>query len=118
MLVLQRKQHEEVIIGDAIIVRVVDIRGDKVRLGFEAPKEMPVHRREVWEAIQAEIAYQNRRDEAPTEVLTEEASAEWIDQLTLPLLVVGESGGSSSSNETSAVEGSTASAAGTQYDPA
>jgi len=52
MLVLSRKRDEDLIIGDGIVVRVIDIRGDKVRLGVIAPKEVPVHRREVYEAIQ------------------------------------------------------------------
>lgn len=51
MLVLSRKKNETIIIGDGIIVTVVEIRGDKVRLGIEAPKDVPVHRREVYEAI-------------------------------------------------------------------
>lgn len=51
MLVLSRGRSEEIIIGDNIRIMVVDIRGDKVRLGVEAPKEVPVHRREVYDAI-------------------------------------------------------------------
>lgn len=51
MLVLTRKKNETVMIGDDIRVVVVEIRGDKVRLGFEAPPEVPVHRQEVYEAI-------------------------------------------------------------------
>jgi carbon storage regulator len=54
MLVLSRNRDEQIVIGDTIIVTIVDIRGDKVRLGVEAPKEVPVHRREVYEAIQRE----------------------------------------------------------------
>ncbi len=54
MLVLSRQRDESIIIGDNIVITVVDIRGDKVRLGIEAPKEVPVHRREVYEAIQRE----------------------------------------------------------------
>ena len=54
MLVLSRKKNESIVIDDRIIVTVVEIRGDKVRLGIEAPKEVPVHRREVYEAIQVE----------------------------------------------------------------
>lgn len=54
MLVLSRLIDEEIIIGDGIRIVVVDIRGDKVRLGIQAPPEVPVHRREVWEAIQRE----------------------------------------------------------------
>lgn len=52
MLVLSRKKNESIIINDHITVTVVEIRGDKVRLGIEAPKDVTVHRREVYEAIQ------------------------------------------------------------------
>lgn len=52
MLVLSRKKNESIIINDNIVVTVVEIRGDKVRLGIEAPKDVSVHRREVYEAIQ------------------------------------------------------------------
>jgi carbon storage regulator len=52
MLVLSRKKNEAIIINNDIKIIVVEIRGDKVRLGIEAPKEVPVHRQEVWEAIQ------------------------------------------------------------------
>lgn len=51
MLVLSRKKGERVVINNNIIVEVIEVRGDKVRLGIEAPKEMPVHRQEVWVAI-------------------------------------------------------------------
>ncbi len=51
MLVLSRKKDESIVINDSIIVTVVEIRRDKVRLGFEAPKDVPIHRREVYEAI-------------------------------------------------------------------
>ena len=51
MLVLSRKKDEKIVIGDSITLMVIEIRGDKVRLGVEAPKEVPVHRREVYEAI-------------------------------------------------------------------
>ncbi len=54
MLVLSRQRDESIIIGDNIVVTVVDVRGDKVRLGIEAPTEIPVHRREVYDAIQRE----------------------------------------------------------------
>ncbi len=54
MLVLSRKRDETIMIGDEIEITVVDIRGDKVRLGITAPKSVPVHRKEVYEAIQRE----------------------------------------------------------------
>ena len=56
MLVLSRKKDEKIIIGDNIKVMIIEIRGDKVRLGIDAPKEIPVHREEVYEAIQRENA--------------------------------------------------------------
>jgi len=51
MLVLSRKKNESIVINNDITIVVVEIRGDKVRLGVEAPKEVPVHRQEVYEAI-------------------------------------------------------------------
>ena len=56
MLVLSRKRDERIMIGDDISLLVVDIRGDKVRLGIEAPSDVTVHRKEVYEAIQREQA--------------------------------------------------------------
>ena len=54
MLVLSRKKDEKIIIGDNITIMVIEIRGDKVRLGIDAPREVTVHRQEVYEAIQRE----------------------------------------------------------------
>ncbi len=54
MLVLSRHRDESIMIGDDVVVTIVDIRGDKVRLGIEAPAAIPVHRQEVYEAIQRE----------------------------------------------------------------
>ena len=51
MLVLSRKKNESIIINDDITIVVVEIRGDKVRLGVDAPKDVPVHRMEVYDAI-------------------------------------------------------------------
>jgi carbon storage regulator len=61
MLVLSRQRDESIVIGDNIVITIVDIRGDKVRLGIEAPGEVPVHRQEVFEAIQRE----NRKPATP-----------------------------------------------------
>ncbi len=63
MLVLSRKKGESIIINDNIVVTVVDIRGDKVRLGFEAPKDVPIHRKEVYDAIKRSEAASNARQE-------------------------------------------------------
>jgi carbon storage regulator len=54
MLVLSRKKNESIVINNDITVTVVEIRGDKVRLGIVAPKEVPVHRQEVYDAIHAQ----------------------------------------------------------------
>ena len=54
MLVLSRQKDESIMIGDDVEITIVDVRGDKVRLGITAPKEIPVHRMEVYEAIQRE----------------------------------------------------------------
>ena len=51
MLVLSRKKSESVVINDDIVITVVEVRGDKVRLGIQAPREIPVHRKEVLDAI-------------------------------------------------------------------
>ncbi|MBN2212029.1 MAG: carbon storage regulator CsrA [Sedimentisphaerales bacterium] len=54
MLVLSRQKDQTIMIGDTIEITIVDIRGDKVRLGITAPSYIPVHRKEVYEAIQRE----------------------------------------------------------------
>ncbi len=50
MLVLSRKRNEQVVIDDQIVVTVVEVRGDKVRLGIQAPRDVPIHRKEVQDA--------------------------------------------------------------------
>lgn len=54
MLVLSRQRDQSIMIGENIVITIVDIRGDKVRLGIDAPIEIPVHRQEVFDAIQRE----------------------------------------------------------------
>ncbi len=71
MLVLSRKKNESIVINNDITIVVVEIRGDKVRLGVEAPREVPVHRREVYEAIQ-----RNQRDDAEVESTENESEEE------------------------------------------
>ncbi len=61
MLVLSRQRDESIMIGDNVEIIIVDVRGDKVRLGITAPKEIPVHRREIYDAIQRE---KNQKKEA------------------------------------------------------
>ena len=58
MLVLSRKKDEKIVIGDNITLMVIEIRGDKVRLGIDAPRDVAVHREEVYEAIKREAEQQ------------------------------------------------------------
>ncbi len=62
MLVLSRKKNESIVINNNITIVVVEIRGDKVRLGVDAPKEIPVHRREVYDAIKKQEAKEEREE--------------------------------------------------------
>ncbi len=55
MLVLSRQRDQTIVIGDSIRVTIVDVRGDKVRIGIDAPRDVTVHREEVYEAIQREL---------------------------------------------------------------
>ena len=64
MLVLSRLRDESIIIGDNIVITIVDVRGDKVRLGIQAPKEIPVHRQEVYDAIQRENQRASEQNQA------------------------------------------------------
>ena len=76
MLVLSRSKDESIMIGDDIEITIIDVRGDKVRLGIVAPRSVAVHRKEVYEAIQREkeeliknmgedITEQNKKDNKP-----------------------------------------------------
>lgn len=56
MLVLSRQKDESIMVGDNVEITIVDVRGDKVRLGITAPREIAVHRKEVFEAIKREEA--------------------------------------------------------------
>lgn len=51
MLVLSRKMGESIVIDEKIVITVVEIRGDKVRLGIEAPRDVPIHRQEIYQAL-------------------------------------------------------------------
>ena len=66
MLVLSRHCGEDIRIGDDVVVRVVDIRGDKVRLGIMAPSHIPVHREEIYRAIKADREERERQFNSET----------------------------------------------------
>ena len=68
MLVLSRKKNESIVIGGTIVITVVEVRGDKVRLGIQAPTEIAVHRLEVYEAIQRDL-----QREAPEAEVSEDS---------------------------------------------
>ncbi|MFQ5705906.1 MAG: carbon storage regulator CsrA [bacterium] len=63
MLVLTRKLGETIVIGDDIVIKVVDIHGKQIRLGIEAPTEITIFRGEIYERILAEKAKSKQRDE-------------------------------------------------------
>lgn len=65
MLVLSRQRDESIMIGDDVEIIIVDVRGDKVRLGITAPKSVPVHRREIYDAIQREKADKKESEKQP-----------------------------------------------------
>jgi|DewCreStandDraft_4_1066084.scaffolds.fasta_scaffold62692_3 carbon storage regulator len=70
MLVLSRKKNESIVIDNRIVITVVEIRGDKVRLGITAPKEVPVFRQEILSAIQTSQASQAPVNNPPVVVPT------------------------------------------------
>ncbi len=75
MLVLSRQKNESIMIGDDVEVIIVDVRGDKVRLGITAPKAISVHRKEVYEAIQQEKAEGKQQDTPPAKPHIQKSSA-------------------------------------------
>ena len=69
MLVLSRHRNQQIVIGDDIVITVVEIRGDKVRLGIDAPPQVPVHRHEVWQALK-------QREQTPPTSTSEAAATD------------------------------------------
>ena len=67
MLVLTRKSNQSIMIGDEIEISVLSVMGDKVRIGIQAPRSIPVYRREVYVAIQREREHELGEAEAPIE---------------------------------------------------
>lgn len=66
ILVLSRREGQRILIGDDIVLEVVEIRGDKIRLGISAPKDVPVHREEVWLAIRRDGENRDREASVPS----------------------------------------------------
>ena len=76
MLVLSRTRDESIMIGDDVEIIIVDVRGDKVRLGITAPKCIPVHRREIYDAIQREKKEKEEAEKQPQAEQTQEPKAQ------------------------------------------
>ncbi len=76
MLVLSRQRDESIMIGDDVEIIIVDVRGDKVRLGITAPKCIPVHRREIYDAIQREKADNKGPEKQPESEQKEESKTQ------------------------------------------
>ncbi len=76
MLVLSRTRDESIMIGDDVEIIIVDVRGDKVRLGITAPKSIPVHRREIYDAIQREKNEKKELDKKPQAEQKEEPQSQ------------------------------------------
>jgi carbon storage regulator len=74
MLVLSRKKNESIVVDDRIVNTVVEVRGDKVRLGIQAPRDVPVHRSEVYEMLKAQQAASQVVGPASDSVETESPS--------------------------------------------
>lgn len=62
MLVLSRKKNEKIVINESIVITVVDVRGDRVRIGIDAPRDVPIHRQEIHDAIEKALNHQETPD--------------------------------------------------------
>jgi carbon storage regulator len=76
MLVLSRQKDESIMIGDEVEITIVDVRGDKVRLGITAPKSIAVHRREIYDAIQREKKAKEGEPSGQPEISKEESKTD------------------------------------------
>jgi carbon storage regulator len=76
MLVLSRQKDESIMIGDDVKITIVDVRGDKVRLGITAPKSIAVHREEIYEAIQREKKAKEGEAQGQPDTTKEESKAD------------------------------------------
>ena len=68
MLVLSRQRDESIMVGDDVEITIIDVRGDKVRLGIIAPKNIPVHRREIYDAIKREKKAEQEKNKVAAKI--------------------------------------------------
>ena len=76
MLILSRKRNEKIMIGDEISIMIVDIRGDQVQIGIDAPRSIPVHRHEIYEEIKSSTLRAAASDEVDLDAIRRKAKEE------------------------------------------
>lgn len=80
MLILSRKRNEKIMIGDDISIMIVDIRGDQVQIGIDAPRSIPVHRHEIYEEIKSTTLRASQSDAVDMEAIRRKGKAKKDDK--------------------------------------
>ena len=80
MLILSRKRNEKIMIGDDISIMIVDIRGDQVQIGIDAPRSIPVHRHEIYEEIKNSTLRASKSDAVDMEAIRRKGKADKDDK--------------------------------------
>jgi len=80
VLILSRKRNEKIMIGDDISIMIVDIRGDQVQIGIDAPRSIPVHRHEIYEEIKKSTLRASKSDAVDMEAIRRKGKADKDDK--------------------------------------